>query len=849
MNNNYKGLTDDLIQLNRDKFGENKIPEPTPPTIFQRIKDVFSDKLMILLLIFSALLGGKSLIEHEIPYDFIGLIITLSLITFVSIRSDLKTEAQYKALKNSIKNPMITVVRNGGLKEIDSTELVVGDLMVIENGQKAYADGIIIENNSLKVSNKDINGESDEIKLDVIDNYEIDFNNIDTEINNKNFIHSGAIITEGKGKAIVVRVGIHTESGKALNNIEEVEKTPLVQKLDRLVEQISMFGYIGASIMFLLTMTGIILNKGFYTYINSGLINIGSDIVTALMLALSIVACAVPEGLPLMSTIVLSKHAKIMKDNNVLVRNINKGETSGSISTLFTDKTGTITKGKLEVVEKYNSNCETLELTDELIKCVLGCNASIFDSDGNIVNGNATDKSLLKWIGKDKYYSYKNKIKIDKLQTFNSTNKFTAYESDGKTFYVGAGEKLFEKDLNLTDKNKQGILNKFNELSNRSMRIIGFGLSNNKLVDNEINSDFKFIGFVGIRDEVRPSSKKAIKQLNDAGVKVTMITGDKKETAIAIAKECGLINSDNDLVYTNDELESMTDDEIKQVLPRIRVIARAMPNMKRKIAQLSQQNGEVVGMTGDGVNDAPALKQADIGFAMGSGTEVAKEAGDIIITDDNLESIVYAVKSGRTIYKNIQKFLKYQLAINVGIVITSVIAPLIGYSQVLSVMSILWINAIMDTLASLALSGEQSEDYYMKEKPINRNANIISKDMIIQILLSSGYMILSGILLLLFGNKMFSDNLLTGYFAMFVFTSIFNGLNVRTNNKNIFSKINSNIDFIKIMGTISIVQILLVQFGGKIFNCVPLNLTQWLIILIMSILIIPIDIIRKFITK
>lgn len=863
---NYNGLNDNQFEEMKGKYGENIIPEKIPPTMFERIKDKFSDTLIIILTIFAFILAIKSIfIDKEPPYDFFGMMAVLILNAGMSIKSDIDAEKQYKSLTGSIATPLVTVQRNGEILQIKSTELLVGDLMYVESGEKAYADGIIIETDNIKVSNADINGESEEVRLEVFENYNIDFDNMDNEINNKNFIHSGAIITEGKATVIVARVGINTESGKALNSVEEVEDTPLDAKLNNMVQGMSIASYIGATIVFIINMISFItLHGGMQAYVTRGMMNIGLDALVALMLALSIVACIVPEGLPLLKTIVLSKNSKRMKEHNVLVKNVNKGETSGSISHLFSDKTGTITKGQLEVVEAFGGDLEKIELKNNTIdeitlKCISNNTASKYDKFGEIIGGNFTDKAFLKWIGIDNYNDYKEEI--IKEQLFNSTNKFSATElrnghDEIITVYKGASEKLLEYATKCIDKSgseitfsTEEVLNKIDELANKSMRTLAFGYSKKPLSENEINDDFVLVGIVGIRDELRPSSKNAIKQLLDAGVKFTMITGDKKETAVAIARDCELIKSESDLVFTNDELKDMTDEEVKQVLPNIKVIARAMPEMKRRLAKLAQENGEVVGMTGDGVNDAPALKQADIGFAMGEGTDVAKEAGDIVILDNNLESINYALSSGRTIYKNIQKFLKFQLAISIGIGAINILSPLFGISQTLSVMSILWINAIMDTLASLALCGEPTENTYMKEKPINRNANIITSEMFKSLVISGAYFIGVGMSFLFIPvfKTFFGAAHMTGFFTLFVFISVFNGFNVRTNSVNVFSKMKSNVDFIKMMVLITVLQILVVSFGGKIFECVPMTLHQWLVIILLSILIIPIDIVKKMI--
>ena len=864
---NYNGLKSNEIEKMRIKYGENFIPEKEPPTMFERIKDKFSDSLIIILTIFAFILAIKSIfIDKEFPYDFCGMIAVLILNAGMSIKSDINAEKQYKSLKSTIEIPLVTVKRNNEIQQVKSTELVVGDLMYIESGEKSYADGIIIESDNIKVSNADINGESEEVKLNIIEDYKIDFDNIDSEINNNNFIHSGAVVTEGKATVVVVRVGTKTESGKALNNVEEVEKTPLDVKLNNMVKNMSVISYIGALLVFIINMFSFITSTGgINQYLNKGFMNIGLDIIVALMLALSIVACIVPEGLPLLKTIVLSKNSKKMKEHNVLVKNVNKGETSGSISHLFSDKTGTITKGKLEVVESFSGRLENIDiknnnsLSEATLLCISNNTASTYDNSNNIIGGNFTDKAFLQWIGQGNFNKYRKEIIREQL--FNSSNKFSSSEINSdkiKTIYKGASEKLLQYAKKCLDKNgnevdfdSSQVLNKINELANKSMRTLAYGYSKKELVENEINDDFVLVGIVGIRDEVRKSSKNAIKQLKSAGVKFTMITGDKKETAIAIAKDCGLINSDKDLVFTNDELLKMSDEEIKEVLPNIKVVARAMPNMKRRLAKLSQENGEVVGMTGDGVNDAPALKQADIGFAMGEGTDVAKESGDVIILDNNLESIAYALLSGRTIYKNIQKFLKFQLSISIGIGVINILTPIFGITQTLSVMSILWINAIMDTLASLALCGEPTEDTYMKEKPINRNANIITKEMFKTLLLSGGYFTIVGMIYLFLPlfKSIFGESHMSGYFALFVFIAVFNGFNVRTSSINVLNRLKENLDFLKIIILISLLQVLVVTFGGKLFGCVAMDLKQWLIILLLSIMIIPLDLIKKLLIK
>ena len=669
---NYKGLDSIQVEEMKGKYGLNYKPEPKPPTMFERIKDKLDDFIMKVLLALAFMLGIKSLfIDHELPFEFFNIITILTINVGANIKSDLNTEKKYKELKDRIPVAEVKVYRNGELQTIFASELAVGDKILLESGEQAYADCVLIDGN-LSICNSALNGEPDEYKVFPDDEYDVFYDNVsDDEAFNTYFVNSGAIITQGQATAIVVRVGENTISGKALNNVKNEQEEPLTVKLNNLVVGISKFGYIISVAIFVGDMFARILaSGGVGNYLDKGIVVVGLDIIGAIMFALAVVSASVPEGLPLSKSIVLAKNVGKMEKHNVLLKNTNKGETNGSISHLFSDKTGTITKGELQVVEALGGDLTNIDLADDTIRSNMSIvsiaknSASTFDTNGNVLGGNFTDQAFLKWIGINNYKNCEQEI-VDQ-QIFNSSNKYSASQikdDEGTiTLYKGASEKLLnyatkcvDKDGKIIDFDKKKALAKVDELANRAMRTLAFGYSLKPLVKDEINDDFILVGIVGIRDEVRESSKRAISTLAKAGVKVTMITGDKKETAVAIAKECGLMGSGlfnhikgvtDELVYTNDELEAMTDDEIKAVLPNVRVIARAMPEMKRRIACLAQELGDVVGMGGDGVNDAPALKQADIGYAMGSGTAVAKEAGDVIIVDDNLESIVYAVQSG-----------------------------------------------------------------------------------------------------------------------------------------------------------------------------------------------------------
>ena len=645
---------------------------------------------------------------------------------------------------------------------------------------------------------------------------------------------------------------------------DDVE-SPLKVKLSKLADSISKFGYIGAVVIAITLMIHkVIVAGGVSPYFDLGMMYVFKDLLEVLMLAVVIIVMAVPEGLPLMIAIVLMQNTSKMLQNNVLVRKPIGIETAGSLNILFSDKTGTITKGELEVVEFFDGDLkdsyQSSKYTKEYMGLCIGKNTgAMFDNNDKVIGGNATDKALLNFLGKNEMNSL-NDIKVVKSQGFNSANKYSAAELENVTVYKGAPERLLGKATKYINQNGQVLpidkdkLNaKIDSLADKAMRVLSFAYSESELIEDALPDDLVIVGFVGIRDDVRPEAKQAIKEVQNAGVQVVMITGDRKETAVAIAKDSGLIKSDDELAFTSEELNKMTDDEIKAVITKIRVIARALPTDKSRMVRIAQELNLVCGMTGDGVNDAPALKRADVGFAMGSGTDVAKEAGSIVILDDNFKSIENAILYGRTIYNNILKFIKFQLTINVAAVAVSAISPFFGVEEPLKITHILWINLVMDGLGALALGAEPALKKYMSEKPKSRTQSLVNKNMMSQVLCAGAWLgVISFAFLKLPFFKEFFENEgqhLTAYFSMFVFSAVANGFNVRSEGINIFDHIKENKGFIKVMLAIVLVQIILTFVGGEIFSCTPFGIKGWLIIIVMSLTMIPVDMLRKIIMK
>lgn len=864
---NFLGLTDEEVSKSRESNGSNKIIEAEPETFWDKFKDAFGDPMIKLLLAIAGIMLVMAFMGYAEFGELIGIAISVLLVTGISAKTEIASDNEYRKLKDSTKKDVCKVYRNSKVVEIEVDELVVGDMVILQSGDKIPADGYLYKGD-LRVDNSALNGEAEECKkFEVEDALSFEEVAITAEITGDTFVdkHSlfrGAVIFNGEGIMKVTKVGMSTMMGKMAEDMADDEvDSPLKVKLTKLAEQISMFGYIGSVVIALaLLFHKVLVAGGFSEYLSIGGILIFKDVLEAIMLAVVIVVMAVPEGLPLMIAIVLMRNTSKMLQSNVLVRKPIGIETAGSLNILFSDKTGTITKGELEVVEFFDGNLEDTYKdglkVKEMMKLAIGKNTgTMFDNNGKVIGGNATDKALLNFLSKEEMEKLEDVV-VEKSQGFNSTNKYSASQLEGKTVYKGAPErllakatKMLDKDGNVVEINKYKVNTKIDELATRAMRVLSFAYSESALIEDTLPEDLVIIGFVGIRDDVRPEAKKAIEEVQNAGVQVVMITGDRKETAVAISKEAGLLKSGNDIALTSEELNKMSDEEVKAIIPNLRVIARALPTDKSRMVKLAQELNLVCGMTGDGVNDAPALKRADVGFAMGSGTDVAKEAGSIVILDDNFKSIESAILYGRTIYNNILKFIKFQLTINVAAVAVCAIAPFLGIEEPLKITHILWINLVMDGLGALALGAEPALKKYMLEKPKSRNQNLVSKNMMSQVLFSGAWVTALSFTFLklpVFVNMFGTEaQHMTAYFSLFVLCAVFNGFNVRSEGVNIFEYISENKGFTKVMSIIVIVQVLLTFVGGKLFSCTPFGLQQWLVILGLGVTIIPVDLFRK----
>lgn len=877
----YKGLTDKEVEASRKKYGSNEIPDSEPTTFWEEFKETFGDPMIKILLAIAALMIIMFFFRYAEIYEPLGTIVAVLIVAVVSAKTGVASDTKYRELKDNTEKDHCKVLRNSLIDVIDVDDVVVGDKVLLQSGDKIPADGVLVSGD-LRVDNSALNGEAEECKkTEASEEFQLP-----EEITGDTFVDShslfrGAVVFDGEGVLDVRKVGLKTMMGKMAEEMQEDEPdSPLKVKLSKLAKQISTFGYIGAIVIALMYFGYFIASAGgFSEYFSLGMQEIIKDIVEAVSLAVVIIVCAVPEGLPLMISLVLMQNTSKMLDHNVLVRKAEGIETAGSLNILFSDKTGTITKGKLEVVDFFTADGKSIELgqlaqhtkVKGLLDFAIGKNTqSMFGSEHQVIGGNATDQALMKFLGETTFQAMEGDREnlVTESQGFNSTNKFSQAHIAhvGKTFYKGAPERLLaaaknylDADGNIKPIDMSELNKKIDKLASKAMRVLAFGYSEKELVENTIHDDLVIIGLVGIRDDVRQEAREAIQEVRNAGIQVVMITGDRLETAAAIAKDAGLLTSDSDRMITSAELNNMSDDEVKAIIPNLRVIARALPTDKSRMVRLCQEMNLVVGMTGDGVNDSPALKRADVGFAMGSGTEAAKEAGKIVILDDNFKSIKDAIWYGRTIYRNILKFCKFQLAINVTAVVVSAIAPFFGVEEPLKVTHLLFVNLVMDGLGAIMLGNEPALKEYMSEKPRRRDEGIVSKKMMAQILVVSAWF---SVLSFLYLKLPFFENLfgsskqhLTGYFVLFIVGALFNGFNVRDDGFGIFKGLDENTGFLKVFFTIILVQVLIVnaalipfpifQWIGNMFSCVPFGIQGWAVVLLLSMTIVPVDLIRK----
>lgn len=859
------GLSSKEVLKSRELHGSNKLPEPKLDKWYDFAKEALSEKITMILIAIAVLqlfLGVMGVMDLSVP---IMILVVLAIVTCIAVKTGLGVQKSAAELRAKTSVRYCDVIRDGKVQTINKDELVVSDLVCVGMGQETFADGYLIEG-KISVNNAAINGETKECKKTPIEGYVHKKTTSTDAYTNQNCLFAGTTVMSGEGKMIVTDVGVNTVNGDTLVKMQTLEapKTALDIALDNLSDFISKWGTIVAVITFaVLTISGIV-QVGFGEYFRGGVLNIIQKIAQNFSVALTIIVAAVPEGLPLIVKLVTKQNVKTMEKFNILAKNPGKIPELAYVDIICTDKTGTLTTGIMtpkKIIDGFGNDVNKDSVLWNNIKANISLNNSAtFDSENNITGGNSIDRAVLSLVNPETYADIQKKYPVKLKQVFNSSNKYSAFTTkDGVTYYKGAPEKLIEHCTKVMDSSGEIVENNDNNtlsnaitaMTSNAMRCIAVTMADGDLVENEIPNDMTFLGIIGVADPVRDEVPSAVKTAHKAGIQVIEITGDCIETAVAVATECG-IYKDGDLALTNDEFEAMSDDEVKSIIPRLRVISRCSPNTKLRLVTLAQEIGKSVAMTGDGVNDSPALKRADVGFGMQGGSDVAKEASDIVLTDDNFVSVVKAVELGRTFMHNIMMFLEFQLPINISLLILSVIYPMIATGALLASVQILIVNIIMDSLNSLSFGGEPPKDEYMTEKPIKKGSGLFIRGAKKRIAISTvAFIALYGIITFSPIANMFATETeaMTARFALLCFMAVFNGFNIRTEHINLFNGIGKNKLFSAIAIGIFVMTFALCNFAENLVKVTALDFKHWVVVVILAFMVIPIDLIRKIIEK
>ena len=866
-----RGLSDSQVNKSKQDFGTNALAKKETESLWSMFIGAFDDiwikvlcaalvmKIVISVIgVFVPALAG----ENDVV-EIISIVLAIALATGFSTLSEYRNSSRSEALQEEYNKTYAKVMRNGKLVNILTSEIVKGDTILVQAGDKVPTDGVLFEGH-IKVSQAALNGESRDENKTAADNLD---EAESTDYASANKVFMGSVVTSGEGYMVATVIGDASELGKinkALtdDNEEDERKDTSSLKLEVVAAGIGKLGVSAAAIAGVLDVVlNLIRTDEPITVVYVLLL-----VAEAVMLMASIVIMTVPEGLPMMNSLVQSMNTESMYKKNILVSHKAAFSDSAYMNVLFSDKTGTITQGNLSLVEFITGDGKIAENipNQEFIEAITLNNLAKV-SEGKPIGSNNMDRALLGYALEHGYDDSKNDPdKVADISGFDSEKKCaTVTLKNGLVYWKGATENIIDKvthymlpsgeEKEFTAADKKAVEDQMLAQAKRTMKLLSVA----KIADGKT----VLMAVLCLRDNVRTDAVETVEILNNAGIQVVMVTGDAEETAVAIAKEAGILKDEqNDVVLTHEELEQMSDEELKKKLPNLRVVSRAKPLDKKRLVSISQQLDNVCGMTGDGVNDAPALKQADIGFAMGDGTAVAQEAGDVVILNNSLTSIKDCVLNSRTMSKSVGKFLIFQLTVNISTLLMNIIAPILGWTEPFSIVQILWINLIMDTLAAMAFGGEPILDRYMNEKPALRKDNILTTYIKSAIGTSSVFITLGSILILenIGGITDFvtpagcADPELyekTFMFAFFIYSIIFNSLNTRSERFNVFEHIEENKNFIIVMGVIFILQTIIIEIGGQVFSTTTLNAKALFVSMLLAVLIIPVDMVRKAIVS
>ena len=847
-----KGLTPEQVEKSRSIYGSNSFVCQSRESLAKKIWDA-STEPMLLMLIFAAIITLAVNITRYFTggeYNFlecVGIFAAIALSVVITVITEGKSAKAFEALNKINEDTLIKVIRNGEPQLVTQKEIVVGDIIMVETGDKIVADGRLLESNDLSVDESALTGESLPANKDaaVVCPKE-------TPVAERvNMLYSGCFISAGNGRMLVTGVGNDTEFGQIAQELSSIEKTttPLQEKLDKLGKQITVLGASAAAIVFAIEVIQ------FFMRGQLSLDTVSDAFITSIVL----IVAAVPEGLPTIVAVSLALNIIKMSRENALVKKMIACETIGCVNIICSDKTGTLTENKMTVQQIYTGGnlIKPEQLQDKMLlnNYCINSNANVSQEDGKwSFIGNPTECSLLvaaQKAGVD-YQKLRHDADIVRVFPFSSQNKDMSTivrEENGKLvlYTKGNPEKILSLCSDISTEEKEKNLEMMIRFQSKAGRLLAFAHKELSGYDGElqeeVEQDLYYDGFVVISDPLNPDVYEAIKSCRSAGIEVKMLTGDNIRTARAIANELHMLDDDHIAVEASD-IEKMSDEELKTALKKIQVIARSTPMVKMRVVKLLKEEKNVVAVTGDGINDAPAIKHADVGIAMGiAGTDVTKEAGDMVLLDDSFSTIIKAVQWGRGIYENFKRFIQFQLTVNVSSVVVVIASILAGFSAPFTALELLWINIIMDGPPALTLGLEPLRQDLLKRKPTKRSENIISKSMMVRIF-TNGIFISAVFMLQHFENFLGASpkEEATVLFTLFVLFQLFNAFNCRELDETpMIKNIMKNKLMLGVFLLVLILQFVITQFGGAVFETVALSAGLWFKMLATAFMVIVLN--------
>ena len=856
------GLTSLSVEKNAAAYGTNALPPPKRISLFRRVFNALKEKMILILLlawVISLVVNSISMAQNGFELggvlEIVGILIAIVISVGITVWMEGKSAKAFEALSRVNADSLVKVIRNGIADFINQCRLVCGDIVIVETGDKITADGRLLESTSLSADESSLTGESEPAQKDAL--LTPDKNAPVAE--RKNMLYSGCFITSGSGKMVVTAVGQSTEFGLIAKELssKSTTKTPLQQKLENLGKTITILALLASAVVLIAQFIALAVRR------DITFDSVSQTLITSIVL----IVAAVPEGLPAIVALTLALNVVKMKKKNSLVKKIIASETSGCVTVICSDKTGTLTENKMTVTQVY-CNCSGKFISPEkninenlLTNFCINSTADILEDTDRQTKfvGNPTECALLIAAQKASvdYHDKRKKTEIEKILAFSSLTKSMTTvikNADGThTVYVkGSPEKILDL-CSLSESERKVIEEKITAQQKNSARIIAFasGIMTAKNADefcalscrgsnlppdyDNIIQSLSFDGFAAIQDPLRKDVFDAVQRVNSAGIELKMLTGDNIVTATAIANELKLLDSGG-IAIESSELEKLSDEDFAERIKAVKVVARCTPSVKMRIVQALKAQGQVVAVTGDGINDAPALKSADIGIAMGiAGTEVSKEASDIVLLDDSFSTIATFIKWGRGIYENFQRFITYRLTANLAAVAIILLSALLGifldgFGIVFSAIQLLWINLLMDGPLAITLGLEPLSKDLMQRKPLKRNTSIVSKSMLFRILFNGLFM--TAVILLQQGINFLGvaeyerKTVLFAAFALFQFFSFFTARELGTTS--IFKTIHKNRAFLIVAAITLVLQIVLIQFAGAFMGTVPLGIITWL---------------------